>query len=105
MASRQVRIDDLDRVKRFGKALGNERRLKVLIAHANSGPASATMLAASGLDALNNISYHQRSLQDSGVLEVVERKKVRGAHEILYGLTQFGREAFDAAVSFGRRPG
>ena len=103
MAKKQTKIDDPDRVLRFGVALGNELRIAVLLAHANDGAASATMLANDGIGTLGNVSYHQVKLRNLGALKLVGSRQRKGATERHYDLTDFGAEIVKTAVMIGRR--
>jgi hypothetical protein len=104
MARKRVTIDDLSRVVQVGVALGHELRITVLLAHANDGAASATMLARGGLGTLGNVSYHQRKLHQQGALKLVGGGRRQGfAVERHYDLTGFGSEVLKAAVDIGRR--
>jgi hypothetical protein len=103
MASKRTRIDDPERVLRFGTALGSELRIAVLLAHTNGGAASATMLANGGLGTLGNVSYHQAKLRKLGALKLVGSRPRKGATERHYDLTDFGTEVVETAVVIGRR--
>jgi|GEM_PF-5254055 len=101
MAGKDITIDDPGRVSRLAAALIHELRIEVLLAHANGGPASATMLAKEDLGSLGSVAYHQVKLRELGVLERVNTRKKRGAYERIYDLTDFGREVLETAVAFG----
>jgi hypothetical protein len=103
MADEEIAVDEPHRVLKLAAALDHPLRLKIILAHANGGPASATALAEDGLDTLGNVSYHQVRLRDLGVLKRVKTQKKRGAHEHLYDLTDFGTEVLKTAEFFGRR--
>ncbi|HEY2479290.1 MAG TPA: hypothetical protein VGI17_11250 [Solirubrobacterales bacterium] len=86
----------------FGVALAHPLRLKVLLAHANDGAASAKMLSTNGLDTLGNVSYHQVKLLRLGALRLTHTEKKKGALERHYTLTEFGKEIVKTAAAAGR---
>lgn len=104
MTDKEFRIDDPDRVMRLAVALAHELRVDVILAIANEGPASATMLARRGLlPSLQVASYHLVKLAGLGVLGRVDSRQRRGAMEYIYGITDFGREVLKTAIVFGRK--
>lgn len=106
MAGDRFEVNDIRRVVALGKALAVERRIRVLIAVANEGPASATLLSKRGYDdgyALSNLSYHLVKLSEAGLLELVKvREGGRGAKERHYGLSKLGRKVVQIVTEIGR---
>lgn len=104
MTEKEFKIDDPDRVMRLAVALAHELRIEVILAIANKGPASATMLAKRGLlPSLAVASYHLVKLASLGVLVRVDTRQKRGAVEYVYDITDFGREVLKTAIIFGRK--
>ena len=106
MAGNTFKVNNIKRVVALGKTLAVERRIRVLIAVANEGPASATLLAKKGYDdgyALSNLSYHLVRLFEAGLLELVKvREGGRGAAERHYGLTKSGRMTVKLVTEIGK---
>jgi DNA-binding transcriptional ArsR family regulator len=103
MAKKKITIDDPERVLMFGIALAHPLRIRVLVAHARIGSASATMLSEDGLGTLGNVSYHQVKLRNLGALKLVGSRPKQGAIERQYDLSDFGKEIARTAAAIGRR--
>lgn len=102
MADRKIKIEDETRVVTVGLALGHRMRVALLVAHANDGAASATVLSRAGIGTLNNVSYHQRRLVELGALELTRSRQGRGALEHHYELSEFGERIVRLAQVIGR---
>jgi DNA-binding transcriptional ArsR family regulator len=106
MAGKHFKVRRIKRVVTLGKALSVERRIRILLAVANDGPASATLLAKLGHDdgyALSNLSYHLVKLFEAGLLRQVKvREGGRGAAERHYGLTKAGRKMVALIAEIGK---
>jgi hypothetical protein len=100
--ARKTKIDDRERVMKFGTAVCHPLRVTLLLAHANDGPASAKILSEEGLDTLGNVSYHQRKLVSLGALKLVHTRQGKGAYEKHYDLTEFGTEVIRTARRIGK---
>jgi hypothetical protein len=97
--------EEIGRVTRLAAAARFPARIRVVVAHADKGLASAAALARDGLDTFENISYHQRRLHQLGVLEADDRTETPRRRR--YGLTGFGEELAEALTRFasGRTDG
>lgn len=68
-------------------ALAHPTRRRILRAMHGGPPASPRELSERLDDSLSNVSYHFRVLADSGVLELVSTRPVRGSTQHFYGVT------------------
>jgi DNA-binding transcriptional ArsR family regulator len=70
-------------------ALGNQRRLRILVAMLE-GPASATSLRRGAIPDLSvgNMDYHLKELKSAGAIRLIRSQKVRGATEHTYSLSE-----------------
>ncbi|MGH2941087.1 MAG: helix-turn-helix domain-containing protein [Solirubrobacterales bacterium] len=105
MAGEQFKVNDRKRVVAVGKSLASDYRVSILIALANEGAASATILIRRGhaeAIALSNVSYHLTKLLEAGITEEVRRREGRGSTERHYDLTDLGRKLATIITEIGR---
>lgn len=82
-------------------ALGNQRRLRILVAMLE-GPASATSLRRGAIPDLSvdSMDFHLKTLKSAGAILLMNSKKVRGATEHTYSLSEPWRSLARALASF-----
>jgi DNA-binding transcriptional ArsR family regulator len=68
-------------------ALGHPTRRQILREMDGRPPASPREITERLDESLSNVSYHFRVLADSGVLELVSTRPVRGSIQHFYGVT------------------
>lgn len=89
--------DQLDTAIEAALALGHPLRFRILRACAQQ-PESPVTLAPRFENELGRLAYHFRLLEDRGLLEIVERRRVNGAQQKLYAATADGRAALQGTV-------
>ena len=77
----------------MAKALSHPARVLMLQLIDETGGASASDGAAASSFTVPDLTYHVRALQAAGFVKPVARRRVRGAVEHFYGLTDAGKAA------------
>jgi hypothetical protein len=98
----KVVIEDRSRLLRVVKALGYPKRIDVLLAHAEHGSASASMLCRLGVGEFPGIYYHQQKGVAVGVLKKTGERDAGGSVEHFYGLTDWGWRVLGYAELLGQ---
>jgi hypothetical protein len=103
LARKKVNIEDRGRLALVAQLLSHPMRVDVLLAHAEMGQASATMLHRAGVGGFHPCFYHQQKCVSAGVLEIKVERRGRGSIELVYDLTDLGWKVLRDAELLGRR--
>jgi DNA-binding transcriptional ArsR family regulator len=75
-----------DSIQNLLVALGHPTRRQILREMSGQPPTSPRQISEKLDETLSNVSYHFRVLADSGVLELVTTRPVRGSTQHFYGI-------------------